>query len=208
MSEISSLYLATVAAQAGLSLTWSKNPEDRFSRDGSILSMLQQSGFFFFPIEKCHEKGFLFEASKFPMIWAATWQNQQNECAPSEDSDQPGHPPSLIRAFAVGMKKSWVLSYPLSTHRRLLIRLGRCPGWSESSLGAYSFCWFCHVVAQLWIYQTRFYWVSSWAVVINRPSSDLRYYEKQNVLPLEMSVEEVLLKIKTSHKHLWRNSEK
>ena len=21
---------------------------------------------------------------------AATWQNQQNECAPSEDSDQPG----------------------------------------------------------------------------------------------------------------------
>ena len=21
-------------------------------------------------------------------IWATTWQNQQNECAPSEDSDQ------------------------------------------------------------------------------------------------------------------------
>ena len=28
--------------------------------------------------------------------WAATWQNQQSECAPSEDSDQPGYPPSLI----------------------------------------------------------------------------------------------------------------
>ena len=39
--------------------------------------------------------------------WAPTWQNQQNECAPSEDSDQPG-----------------------------------------SSLGAQSFCWFCHVAAQ------------------------------------------------------------
>ena len=27
------------------------------------------------------------------VIWAATWQNQQNECASSEDSDQPGiHP--------------------------------------------------------------------------------------------------------------------
>ena len=26
--------------------------------------------------------------------------NQQNECAPSKDSDQPGHPPSLIRVFA------------------------------------------------------------------------------------------------------------
>ena len=34
-------------------------------------------------------------------IWAATWQSQQNECAPSEDPDQPGHPPSLIRVFAV-----------------------------------------------------------------------------------------------------------
>ena len=28
-----------------------------------------------------------------------TWQNQQNECVPSEDSDQPGHMPSLIRVF-------------------------------------------------------------------------------------------------------------
>ena len=35
-------------------------------------------------------------------------------CAPSADSDQPGHPPSLIRVFAVRMKKAWPLSYPLS----------------------------------------------------------------------------------------------
>ena len=34
------------------------------------------------------------------VIWAATWQNQQSDCAPSEDSDQPRHPPSLIRVFA------------------------------------------------------------------------------------------------------------
>ena len=34
-------------------------------------------------------------------IWAASWQNQQNDCVPSKDSDQPGHPPSLIRVFAV-----------------------------------------------------------------------------------------------------------
>ena len=32
-SEISSLYLASVAAQAGLSLTLVANPEDRFSHD-------------------------------------------------------------------------------------------------------------------------------------------------------------------------------
>ena len=51
--------------------------------------------------------------------WAASWENQQNDCAPNEDSDQPGHPPSLIRVFVVCMKKAWVLSYPLSAQRRL-----------------------------------------------------------------------------------------
>ena len=51
--------------------------------------------------------------------WAVTWQNQQNGCAPSKDSDQPGHLPSMIRVFAVHMKKAWVLSYPLSALRRL-----------------------------------------------------------------------------------------
>ena len=51
-------------------------------------------------------------------IWAATWQDQQSECAPSEDSDHPGHPPSLIRVFTVRMKKAWVLSYQLSAQRR------------------------------------------------------------------------------------------
>ena len=55
-------------------------------------------------------------------------------CAPSEDSDQPGHLPSLIKVFAVhsiegkGPKLS-------SCGQWKLIRLGKCPGWSESSLG-------------------------------------------------------------------------
>ena len=51
--------------------------------------------------------------------WAASWQNQQNGMCTSEDSDQPGYPPSLIRVFAVHMKKAWVLSYPLNAQRRL-----------------------------------------------------------------------------------------
>ena len=34
-------------------------------------------------------------------IWAASWQNQQSDYAPSEDSVQPGHLPSLIRVFSV-----------------------------------------------------------------------------------------------------------
>ena len=87
---------------------------------------------------------------RFKLNWAATWQNQQSGCAPSQDSDQPGHPPSLIRVFAVRMKKAWVLSYPLSAQRRL-IRLGGCQGWSESSLGAQPHCWFCHDAAHYWL---------------------------------------------------------
>ena len=54
---------------------------------------------------------------------------------------------SLIRVFAV-MKKAWVLTYPLNAQRRL-IGLGGCPGCSESSLDAHSFCWFYHEVAHM-----------------------------------------------------------
>ena len=32
---------------------------------------------------------------KTATIWATSWQNQQNDCVPSEDSDQPGHLISL-----------------------------------------------------------------------------------------------------------------
>ena len=68
-------------------------------------------------------------------------------CAPSEDSDQPGHPPSLIRVFAVRMKKTWVLSYPLSAQRRLW------SDWADAqadlSLRWAHFCWFCHEAAHI-----------------------------------------------------------
>ena len=65
-------------------------------------------------------------------------------CASSKDSDQPRHPPSLISVFTVCMKKPWI-----ERTAKTLIRLGRCPVWSESSLGAQSFCWFCRAVAQI-----------------------------------------------------------
>ena len=38
---------------------------------------------------------------------------------------------------------------PTERTAKTLIRLGGCPGRYESSLGAHSFCWFCHVVAQV-----------------------------------------------------------
>ena len=50
-------------------------------------------------------------------------------CAPSEESDQPGHPPSLIRVFAIRLKKTWILSYPLSAQRRLWSDWADAPIW-------------------------------------------------------------------------------
>ena len=70
-----------------------------------------------FPAYKCDENNGL---TKTLALWKiAIRQNQQRGCAPSEDSDQSGHPPSLIRVFAVRMKKPWVLSYPMSPQQRL-----------------------------------------------------------------------------------------
>ena len=53
------------------------------------------------------------------IIWAATWQNHQNGCAPSEDSVQPGHPPSLIRVFTVRLMGSWGPKLSSCGQRRL-----------------------------------------------------------------------------------------
>ena len=72
----------------------------------------------------------------------------QIECATSEDSDQPGHPPSQIRVFVVRSMGSYL--GPRFLH-------AESEDWSDwanakadlSSLGAHSLCWFCHVMAQL-----------------------------------------------------------
>ena len=87
-----------------------------------------------------------FEVSKFFKIWAMTWQNHQSGCAPSEDSDRLGHLPSLI-SLRCPHEESSGPYLPIEQTAKTLIRLGGCPGWSESSLGAPSFCWFCHVAA-------------------------------------------------------------
>ena len=90
-----------------------------------------------------------FTPERWKNVWAATWQNQQNECAQSEDSDQPGHPPSLNRVFAVHMKELWVLSYPLSAQQRLW------SDWADAHADLSlcwvhrSCCWFCHMAAPM-----------------------------------------------------------
>ena len=72
-------------------------------------------------------------------------------CAPSEDSDQPGHPPSLIRVFAIRMKKAWVRSYPLSGQRRLWSDWADAQADLSLRWAHTPFCRFYHAQAQLFV---------------------------------------------------------
>ena len=77
--------------------------------------------------------------------------NKGVACGPSEDSDQPGHPPSLIRVFAVRMKKSWVLSYSLSAQRRLW------SDWAHSHFVGFFMSWLKRTYSQLLSYNVKSY---------------------------------------------------
>ena len=98
-------------------------------------------------------------------IWAASWQNQKMAGAPSDDSDQPGHPPSLIRVFAVRMKKAQVLSYSFSAQRRLWSDWVDAQADLSLRWAHRPHCWFCHEVAHI-----MFYWCRSWSDSVHKTS--------------------------------------
>ena len=70
-------------------------------------------------------------------------------CAPSKDSDQPGHPPSLIGVLTVRMKKAWVLSYLLSAQQRLWSDWADAQADLSLCWALMPFCWFCHGAAHV-----------------------------------------------------------
>ena len=81
--------------------------------------------------------------------WAASRQNQQNGMCTqrrlrsawaSTQPDQSLHCPH---------EETLDPQLPIERTAKALIRLGGCPGWSESSPGTQSFCWFCHEAAQM-----------------------------------------------------------
>ena len=95
--------------------------------------------------------------------------------ATSKDSDQPSHLPSLIRVFAVCVKKPWVLSYPL---RRLWTNWG---GDAQADLSLCrvprSFCWFCHEAAQFYCWGE--FWVALfWWSFVSQYNNKLLIYFK------------------------------
>ena len=108
---------------------------DRLSKSGSTLS--QSEGQILIDIMNDHgleqmvhfptrEKMSIKGNEILPIFEPPHDKTNKMECVPSEDSDQPGHPPSLIRVFAIRMKKAWVCSYPLSPSKDL-DQTGRMP---------------------------------------------------------------------------------
>ena len=66
-------------------------------------------------------------------IWASTWQNQQCGCAPSEDSDQPGHlsQPALSTAYSLQSMFNYAIlfgGYWISVGDWLQIAIVALPG--------------------------------------------------------------------------------
>ena len=69
-------------------------------------------------------------------------------CASSEDSDQPGRPPSLIRVFVVHLKKVLVLNYP-EVHNKDSDQTVQIPRLIWVCRAHMSFCWFCRSFAHI-----------------------------------------------------------
>ena len=69
-------------------------------------------------------------------------------CAPSEDSDQPVHPPNLIRVFAA---PQWVAYDPSFLHADSEDWSDLADAQADLSLrwAHMPLCWFCHEAAQM-----------------------------------------------------------
>ena len=72
-------------------------------------------------------------------------------CAPGKDSDQPGHPPSLIRVFAVHLMGSLGPKISSCGQRRLLSNWADAQADLSLRWAQRSFCWFCHAAANFHI---------------------------------------------------------
>ena len=129
-------------------------------------------------------------------IWAASCQNQQNGCAPSEDSDQPGHPPRLIWVFAVRMKKVWVLSYPPRADAQADLSLR----WTPSLFVGFvmrRLISSCHLVRQVGV--TFFY--DKFVDFVLRKTTIWRHFNSaQTPQPYKVCLQEFLFEIKLKWK--------
>ena len=66
----------------------------------------------------------------------------------------------LCNTWPLGIIVRWIMHSPnmqgfFMRTAKPLIRLGGCPGWSESSLGAQPLCWFCRAAAHMTWYSYK-----------------------------------------------------
>ena len=82
-------------------------------------------------------------------ISAASWQNQQNGMCAQQRLRSAWTSAQSDQSLRCPHEESLGPWLPTERTAKTLIRLGGCPGWSESSLGGQSFCWFYHEGAHL-----------------------------------------------------------
>ena len=84
-------------------------------------------------------KSWLFATHKAP---SEDWSDWASESSRGRTCDFVG-----LVMLRFGDCSVWYYWYMRTA--KTLIRLGGCPGWSESSLGAQRHCWFCHEAARI-----------------------------------------------------------
>ena len=80
--------------------------------------------------------------------WAGARKTNKMTCAPSIDSDQPGHPPSRTSVFAMRLINRQRCKLSSCGQRRLWSDWADTQADLSLSWAHRSFCWFCHAVAK------------------------------------------------------------
>ena len=116
ISEISIIYLVSVTAQTGLSLSWSETAKTGFLVTRLIVTANPTSLYLPYKIisdsrcPKTHKKASTATSRENTVQLSTNGQPRDKTnkvaCAPSEDSDQPGHPSSQIKVFALRLMSS------------------------------------------------------------------------------------------------------
>ena len=71
-------------------------------------------------------------------------------CTPSDDSDEPGHPSRLIRAFAVRTKEQPIERLAKTLIRQADVQADLSHRWAQSD------CWFCPGAAKIILFECMF----------------------------------------------------
>ena len=102
--------------------------------------------------QKCPNARSNFQYRSLPVINESQHDTSNKiNCAPSTNSGQPGHPPSLIRVFAVRSMDSQWLKVSSCGQRRFWSDWTDARADMSFRCANMSFCWVCHAAAPFWV---------------------------------------------------------